>query len=317
MIGLNLQAKAKGLCRVQLRDTVTGKIRLDTGDFDNMLLDNFFKKGTVVFARCYACTDTSVLPTDTSIASLGFTATIAHEIPTKEVVGSIVTTIATTVFTFTAGAIVGNLSCLAIATGGTVATDMVVKTLIKDVNGDPTAISVTATDQLIITHTLKLTVDQFPESFTADVDGTTHTFQFMASRVDALNTSVLQPFLPFAVSNTAGAIAACSITVAVDVANIEIGVTSTYLVMTSPVNLGDSYTTDLTEATSGRSKVVVSRTIAANANMAGGAGIGFVGVGQSGGSFATRCYSGFKVTPPLPKDSNIAYTFTIVFTLSR
>ncbi|MCU8036938.1 hypothetical protein ACRN98_22010 [Shewanella oncorhynchi] len=316
MIGLNLAAKAKGLCRVQLRDTVTGEIRLDTGYFDNLLLDNFFKKQSVAFIRCYACTDTTVSPTDTTIASLGFASTVAHSAPTKEVVGSAITTIATTVFTFTAGAIVGNLSSLAIATGTTVATDMVVKTLVKDVNGDPTAITVTATDQLIITHTLKLTVDQFPASFTADVDETTHTFQFMASRVDATTTQLIYPFMPFAISLNATLFTGCSITVAADATDITIGVTDTYIVMTNPVNLGDSYTYNLTEAVSGRSKVVVSRTIPANVNLAGGAGIGFIGVGMSS-SFATRTYSGFKVTPPLPKDSNIAYTFTITFTLSR
>lgn len=316
MIDLNMPAKAKGLCRVQLRDTVTGEIRLDTGYFDNLLLDNFFKKQSVAFIRCYACTDTTVSPTDTTIASLGFTSTVAHSAPTKEVVGSAITTIATTVFTFTAGAIVGNLSSLAIATGTTVATDMVVKTLVKDVNGDPTAITVTATDQLIITHTLKLTVDQFPASFTADVDGTTHTFQFMASRVDATTTQIIYPFAPFAISYNAAGTTGCSITVAVAVADITVGATDTNLTLTSPVNLGEAYATDLTEATSGKSKVVVSRTILANTNMAGGAGIGFIGVGMSN-SFASRAYSGFKVTPPLPKDSNIAYTFTVTFTLSR
>lgn len=315
MIDLNMPAKAKGLCRVQLRDTVTGEIKLDTGDFDNLLLNNFFTLQNIALATCHACTNSTVAVTDTSIASLGSTTVKTYANLPAEFSGTLATVAATSTFTFTAGSIVGNMSCIGLYSGAT----LVIKTLIKDVNGDPTTISVGAADQLIVTHTLKLTVDQYPASFTANVDGTTHTFQFMASRVDTIINSgafSVVPFSPFGLSYNPAVTTTTGITVAASATDITPGVINTNIVMTSPIRVGDGYSVSNAEATSGKVKAIVSATMAANTNLPGNAGIGFIGVGQST-SYPDRTYSGFKVTPPLPKDSNIAYTFTVTYTLSR
>ncbi len=319
MTNLPIEVKAKGLCRIQLKDVATGEIRLDTGDFDNTLLDNFFKADGYAFLRAHACTDATVNVTDTSMSSIGATNTVDYSAGTPEISGSLITTSMVNVFTFAAGSVVGNLSCIALlstTTDASIATTLRVKTLVKDVNGDPTTIPVTAADQLIVTHTLKFTVDQHPASFVANIDGTNHTFQFMASRIDTPSKYGIYGFAPFAISFTQSVFTGCSVTVAADATDITIGVINTNIALTNPVNLGDAYTTDFSQATSGKMKTIVSKTMPASTNLSGNAGIGFIGVGMSS-SFASRTYSGFKITPALPKDANIAYTFTVTFTLSR
>ena len=321
MTAINIEAKAKGKCRVQVIDTLTGKMRVDTGDFDNTLLNSFFTQiggnNSAQMNQCYAATDSAVNVTDTTLNSLGYiTAPAVTSLPVV-VNGNKTTSSKTSVFTFAAGAIVGNLSCIGISYN-TSLTGLAVKTLIKDVNGNPTTITVTATDQLVITHTLSITVEQYPAPFNLTIDGVSYSFQFMCSWVTSLNSST-NGCEPFATGRTGAAVSNLILSLGTDVTGFVAGNSGSDASRLTVANRlqGDSFivTKDNSQAAAGKGMTKLTVTMPANTNFPSNAGVGFVGVEYLYNVGYT--YSGFKITPPLPKDSSIAYTFTITFTLAR
>lgn len=76
-------------------------------------------------------------------------------------------------FTFAIGAVVGNISELGISTTSNETSDIQTRALFKDGAGDPTTITVTSQDQLVVTYFVKKTISMVPfvSSISATVDG--------------------------------------------------------------------------------------------------------------------------------------------------
>ncbi len=83
-------------------------------------------------------------------------------------------------FTFDIGAVIGNISELGITTSPTEGADIQTRALFKDGIGDPTTITVTAQDQLVITYFIQKTISMIPfvSSIIADLDGTPTVIDF-------------------------------------------------------------------------------------------------------------------------------------------
>ena len=98
-------------------------------------------------------------------------------------------------YTFALGAVVGNLTELGIASSSNdlPSTKLHTRALFKDGAGDPTTVTVTALDQLVVTYVVQKSVPMAPvsSSITADVNG--------------VATDIAYTIYPYIASNTKGA----------------------------------------------------------------------------------------------------------------
>lgn len=155
-------SKAKGEFKVVLRDK-NGKVTKETSWNNNLLLDKFFT--SLNWGRyCYVGTgSTAPLPTDTKMAALLGAPVSLHSIAGSAAIeagGSdadgYTYVSGSSVFRWDIGTIVGNISEFGISDSSNTTTyTLYVRSLIKDTNGDPTTITVTADDQLEIWWRLK------------------------------------------------------------------------------------------------------------------------------------------------------------------
>lgn len=315
MSNLEINAKAKGKFRVQKRNVDTGEIYYDSGDFNNNLLNNFFASGTNNFSNAFVGTDSAVNNSDTTMSVIGATAQRTSYTPSYSVDATgKVTQLLVQVYTFAAGAIVGNMSCIGLSLASNVSgTNLRIKSLIKDVNGDPTTIPATATDQIIVTHTFELTYNQQQALGTFNIDGINYTATFYGIYATTID-SILDARFGLLAQGSFGS----SFT-----AHIGSGFTPPTIptvsagTMTLVNRLSVSAQTNFTNTYSGSNYLATACTftVAATSNLPSNAPIAAVGIATGTGS--TAMYAVVAFSPALPKNSSIAYTMTIKFTLSR
>lgn len=310
MNNINIPIKVKGQVRVRVVDSLTGGTRFDSGVFDNMLLNNLFSSNDnyIELDRCYAGTDSEVDPTDTTINSLGSTTNKSVETLPVEFDGSVVTAKMKRVFTFGAGAISGNLSSIGLGTTGST---LFIKTLIKDISGNPTTITLSAEDQLIIEHTISHVTDSFPAASIINIDGVDHTFQLIASDY-TLATNGFASFAPFYPTNSGTDVNNSKIHIAESATVPPLGTIGSYISLTNSLSQTAAYATQPNTPAVGSRSNKFWITMAANTVLGASAPIGFIGLSWAGGPKV-----GFTISPSLPKDNTIAYTFTVTFTMSR
>ncbi len=84
------------------------------------------------------------------------------------------------IYTFDVGAVVGNLTELGVATAQSEVSDIQTRALFKDGIGDPTTITVTADDQLVVTYFVQKTISMVPfvSSISATIDGVPTTIDY-------------------------------------------------------------------------------------------------------------------------------------------
>lgn len=149
-----------GLTRFVVLDG-SGRKKIDTGYQNNMLLNNFFSMATGFDSDVKGVVGTGNLPPNEDDTTLGsqLGASSANSVDSGVVVidgdsaaGYALTT-KEKVMTWPTGAIVGNISEYGVVTNYN--GSLIVKNLIKDSNGTPTTISLTADDQLQLWWKLK------------------------------------------------------------------------------------------------------------------------------------------------------------------
>lgn len=319
MTNLNIEAKAKGKLRIQKVNPLTGEVTFDSGEFDNNLLNNFFAAGPTLYV-CLVGTDSTVSNSDTTLNSLGNVSTRVTTTNYSVDAEGVVSFDYTNTYTFTAGAIEGNMSCIGLSTSATLTgTNLKIKSLIKDVNGDPTTIPATAGDQIVVTHTLNVKWNQHQNLGTFVVDGITYQADFYDVYVtpnagsagstiygyfglnDAINMGI--NFYPQLVTGfTPPSIPK------VTSAKISFNSGRVY-------NGAQQAVTHNYNSSAGTLKSNFAFTMAANTNMEANAPIAALGFSDSGAS--TSVIMAVAFTPALPKNTSIAYTFTVTLTLTR
>lgn len=316
MSNLEINAKAKGKFRVQKRNIDTGEIYYDSGEFSNMLLNNFFAQTYASLATCFVGTDATVSESDTTLSVIGtYTGDRAKNATASVDATGLVTWNFINTYTFNPGAIVGNMSCIGLSNSTALTgTNLKIKSLIKDVNGNPTAIPATATDQIIVTHTLTVTFNQHQNLGTITVDEVDYQVDFYGTFIalsgDANFTlSGAAPVLYYSGSSTAQYF---RVGASFTVPTIPSSTFGTHGIVGTSVG-GSNAGSLLNDTTN---KKLIQRwvvQIASTFNLAGNAPIKFI----SGTGDSNAAYFSYVFTPALPKNNTIAYTMTIQLNLSR
>lgn len=328
MSNLEINGTAKGKLRVQKKDAATGEVKYDSGEFDNLLLNNFFS-GMSHLYYCFASTDSSVSPTDTTLASMGSTNDGVSTSSVTVDANGLMSYSLTRVYTFVAGAIVGNLSCIGLSNTSTVTgTNLKVKSLVKDVNGDPTTIPVTASDQLIITHTLVIQYNQRQELGTFNIDGVNYEATFYTRAAFSYSAAYLNRIYP-----STGVFINGSSTTQQENFQAVFAAASTFTPPTIPqgtfgylslangerINAKTITANNTYNSASAEEKATFSYTLAANDNFATATSVAAIGFypSPSGSNTEASCNFVVAFNPPLPKTPSIAYSFTVALKLSR
>lgn len=318
MSALEINAKVKGKFRVQKRNVDTGDIYYDSGEFNNTILNNYFADSSGSFVQCSTGTDSTVNVSDTSLTQLGGFQSNPTTSDTFSVDGSgLLTFTITRVWTFAAGAIVGNMSCIGIGSSASfTGTNLKIKSLIKDVNGSPTTIPATATDQIIITHNMIITMNQMQDLGNIVVDGVNYNVKFYCCNKSTLSGSICPPYLPVLSYNTPTQTLTFKASATFAPPTIPNALANADVTLPSPFIAGSSTAVSF-QAGSGLTSAaaVWAYTMAANSNLTGDAPIKAIGFSTS--TSGTSCRFAYEFTPALPKNSSIAYTFTAKLNLSR
>ncbi|MGI2045934.1 hypothetical protein [Shewanella oncorhynchi] len=315
MTNINVPAKACGRFDLKI-NRANGSV--EQYEFANNLLNNFFSN-SVDLLVCFVGTDSSVSNTDTSLTSLGYTTSRALSSNYTVDSAGVVSFNYVNTYTFSAGAIIGNMSCIGLSSSAAISgTNLKVKSLIKDVNGDPTTITATASDQIIVTHTLNLKFNQHQNLGTFVVDGVTYQADFYDIYV-ANGSGVgatLWPIAPALYFQSGEP-------------NMYPGIASGFTPPTVPTYISSQLVVDsgrryngaaadisrVFNATLGKMTTTYSFTMQANTNLASNNPIAVIcGSNSDGGTLA---HWAVQFTPPLPKTPSIAYVFSVSFSISR
>ncbi len=308
MNALEIKAEVKGKFEICVTRADGKK---DNYKFENMLLNNFFKEATASLSYLAVGTDSVVNAEDTTINSLGHEVLSSPEhIVEFDTVNSKTIVTHTRTSVFAAGAIVGNMSCIGLANSSNLSsgTNLKIKSLIKDVDGQPTTITATQSDQITVKHYLIYTIDQHQDLGVINVGGTDHQLDYYSrGNSDSYFGNVISGFIPL-VNNVS------------NINNIHIGTgkgneSPPYSIpgnveIENSIKIPASAQNIFVSNVSLISRMTVS--IAANVNLPNNASIGAIGVGSS-----LYAKSLITLTPPLPKDNTIAYSITFDLVLSR
>lgn len=200
--------KSKGTFKVQVFDA---NMNERTNNQGNMLLDswllmmNSHDSSPLSSMACVVGSGTSaVTASDTSLQS-PLAAKYPHDIRDPKYgyrSGDNVIYELKHVFRFAAGAVVGNISEVGLANMGNSnpSQPIVTRALIRDSSGNPTTISVSASEQLVVTHTLKITVP-FTVDAVSSVEFKTGEFTTITGR---FGNSYLNTFDDFALNFNTG-----------------------------------------------------------------------------------------------------------------
>lgn len=314
MSELDINAKASGAFRIQKTNIESGDVYFDSGEFSNNLLNNFFSSSSANLVHCFVGSDASVSNTDTALTSIGSTGSVTRSV-TSEVDGQgKVTWKLISTFSFASGAVIGNMSCIGISSSSEMTgTNLKIKSLIKDVNGDPTAITATATDQITVTHTLTLTWNQSQPLGSVSIDGVNYDATFYTTLFSDVNLGVINnencfTTNPFGSSPSAMYSSFTPPTIP--------SLTSAFITTAiGKVNLQNVTKTTSENPISGIMQSTYTFSAATTDNLASNAPIAAVGI--IGSTSNSNNFMIVRFSPPLPKDASIGYTFKINLTISR
>ncbi len=201
----NISVQRRGAQRAQVfRDGICIK---DTGKHNNLITDLFFEDMTRItgnygsYNACYVTTNTEALSNSDNVidSSQIIGSADAPSASTNFLVetedGNYLMAEYTRIFTFDIGSVEGNISTIATQFIETeTAYGVHTHALITDANGDPTTITVTAEDQLIITHWLEsYYLNSDITGTVLDDDGVT-SYNWTARLINATNDYVRNRF---------------------------------------------------------------------------------------------------------------------------
>lgn len=166
------------------------KVTRELADFGNMILNKGLNEigntqtGKELINTCQVGSGSSaVAETDTQLGNKIATNT-ALTSTTNSVNKTVVPYYVQKVkkFEFAPGTIVGNIS--EVGVGWDTTTGLFSRSLIKDVNGNPTSLTILSDEYLYITYTLKMTIPDTDIPFSIDISGTTYTGVIRPSLID-------------------------------------------------------------------------------------------------------------------------------------
>ncbi len=308
---MNIQTggKVSGVYGIKvLRNAGTDKEHLeDFGESPNMLLDGFFERfasgdlGTSNWYMYVGAGADAVLPTQSSLSSqigAGINSSNSGTLtqnPTVNEGGQY-----TTSFTISAewgiGDIVGNISEVGVSMGSNRPTNLDSRALISDAQGNPTTITVTSQDKLIVSYTLRYIIPTQQQTSLVDFLGvdtictleTTNIFQWSIR-------TVLAGFSPL-----------CNFSSVQSLVNdVEEG----------PASASSSDVVQLTKSSPQPNTIRLSYFASTNHfNLYGS--IKYLSLNTYDGS-SNRKVLGLHFDPPIPKDNTKTLTLNFDFTLTR
>jgi hypothetical protein len=191
---MNIQTggKVSGVYGIKvLRNAGTDKEHLeDFGESPNMLLDGFFERfasGNLSTVSWYMFVGTGTTPVDATQTQLTSqvgsydSLTIFENDNVK--VGNDYIASSTGDAEWAIGAIVGNISEVGVRLGGRIGSTLDSRALIVDSQGNPTTITVTAEDKLVVSYTLKYIIPTQPQNSVVDFLGTSTTCTLQSTGV--------------------------------------------------------------------------------------------------------------------------------------
>lgn len=299
---MNLGVKGEYNC--QLLNS-QGDITFETGFRPNMILDNFFTCTTTSSAALLngaagtlrvgtgttppVATETQLVNTVASVA--GTSLTLAETAS-----GGNWTLTATMNYQFALGAVVGSISELglklnSIGSGNVVHT----RALITDTNSNPTSITVTSQDQLIVTYKISVVLVDTDGTGVVNIAGQNYNWLTRRGQL-SLNTN----------SSSHGISAVLNGQWVLN----GIGGTSSVLGAAGTLPTNNNFTMSQTtdNSTAGR----IRKTISAGIN--DGNAVGGI---KTIASQSTGCLFKIEFTPPIPKDSTKVFSLVVEYTLSR
>jgi hypothetical protein len=188
-------------------DAETGARRVLADWFDNLITDEGLNQaGTGAVANVCLVGSGSATPTvnDTGLAALvASTATSPSQTSSAQVATSPYYVTSVRTFRFAQGAAAGNLAEVGVGRNGSNGW-IFSRALIKDSNGNPTTITVTATEFLDVSYELRIYPPMADSSFNVTIAGVTHACVARTAGFSA-NSQVWQPliFFDYGVGNLA------------------------------------------------------------------------------------------------------------------
>ncbi|MCE2597191.1 hypothetical protein K6Y31_20670 [Motilimonas cestriensis] len=200
----SLGTKVKGTFDISVQRG-SGELEIISEDAENILLNSFFDlwlqatvPSTTHNISIYVGTGTEaphVAQTTLGnfVSSAG--ANVTQPAGTHDAGTNIFTLKSIYVAEWATGSVLGNLTELGLSFGNLPNGEVHTRALIKDVGGNPTTLTLTATDKLIITYTLTFYLNLAPTSQVLNVNGTDHTFEInpMIYRYISLSTILGTP----------------------------------------------------------------------------------------------------------------------------
>ncbi|MCU7962422.1 hypothetical protein L5M28_07495 [Shewanella sp. SW32] len=311
MSELNIAAKLYGKFKFVI--THANGSKTESNEFDNLILNNAFNNSQANnFGICAVgtgttapdVTDTALVNQVGSVSAIGTSAAVA-----TTWVGTLATVGRKNTYSFTAGAIVGNISEVAIYDTSVSTARILVRTLVKDLSGDPTTIPLTAGDQLSVEYTLFVEIETRPAPQILTINGVDYSAQTIVAYPEAYATitSRISPSNYPYLNATGGGVSLN------DTINIPAnGVTQRLdTTLGNRVNLTATYASNRTVV--GEYTETFSATIPTSTQLPSTAPIKAVFFRNSD----NFCNIAVVFTPSLPKNNTVGYTFKFACKIKR
>ncbi|MEJ6520333.1 hypothetical protein PQI64_11310 [Shewanella bicestrii] len=285
--------------------------------FHNLLLNGAFSQSSRTLNYCTVGTGTNPpTPTDTGLQSrLGSNLSnlgIGSDVPIVWV-DSVATVGRKTTFSFNPGEIVGNISELAIYASTSISpSNILIRALIEDINGNPTAITLGSGDQLTIEHTLYVEIETRPTPVVMNINSVSYTVSLIVAYPALYIYSPTDPTIISAQNYPELAAASGSATIAQGITVPSVGIIARPDYSGARVNKNPTAEYNLQPAL-GYSEITLSVTMDTGEQLPGNVAIGGMMVGGS----ISRPTIAVLFDPPLPKNSSVGYKFDITARISR
>ncbi|MCT8857539.1 hypothetical protein K5M76_09590 [Shewanella xiamenensis] len=285
--------------------------KTESNEFDNLILNNAFSNSNVSELSVCAVGSGTTAPsvTDTAlvsqVGSLSGIGTGAAVTTTWE--GTLATVGRKNTYSFTAGAIVGNISEVAIYSA--IVSRIAVRTLVKDLNGNPTTITLTAGDQLSVEYTLFVKIETRPPAQTLNINGVDYSVKTIIGFPEAYASTISKigpSNYPFVNSVSDGVSINDTINIPADGVAQRLNTA-----LGNRINVTASLTTD--RSVTGELTETFSATIPTSTQLPSNANIKAVFFTNSN----NVCNIAVVFDPPLPKNNTVGYTFKLACKIAR
>ncbi len=311
MSELNIASKLYG--KFKFIVTHADGSKSESNEFNNLILNNAFSSTSVSDLSVCAVGTGTTDPTvnDTALVNqVGQTSSTgtSSAVPTVWA-GTLATVGRKNTYSFAPGAVVGNISEVALYTFSVASVRIGVRTLVKDLSGNPTTIPLTAGDQLSVEYILFVEIETRPAPQILNINGVDYSVQLVVGYPEAYTTTTSRigpSNYPFVNATSGGVTIGDTITIPADGDAQRLNT-----VLGNRTNVTSVLTTDRTVA--GEYKDTYSATIQTSTQLPATAPIKAVFFRNSD----NVCNIAVVFTPSLPKNNTVGYTFKLACKIAR